>query len=156
MGVLGQGSSTSQQVLPLLLCPTKDRHRTTMNNHVQQQGKIFGLRHPFAVTWRQIYCSTLTDWSRTLMHLPRPGARFPLWMVGVIAPSLGQPRSPGEDGKWKAERAPPWVDGQGEFHAHGRLFPLFTLAQLGTDVEQQWIDLFNSRERVMVYAIRLP
>ena len=39
---------------------------------------------------------------------------------------------------------------QGKFHTHGRLS-----VQIGTDNEQQWINLSNSRGRVLVYAFRL-
>ena len=47
------------------------------------------------------------------------------------------------------------VVGQGEFHAHGRFYPTYSV-QLGTDVEQQGIELSNNRGRVLVYAFRLP
>jgi hypothetical protein len=36
------------------------------------------------------------------------------------------------------------VVGQGEFRAHGRFFSTYSV-QLGTDVEQQWIDFSNNR-----------
>jgi hypothetical protein len=47
------------------------------------------------------------------------------------------------------------VVGQGKFHTHGRFFPTY-FVQLGTDNEQQWIDISNSRGRVLVYAFHLP
>jgi hypothetical protein len=47
------------------------------------------------------------------------------------------------------------VVGQGEFHVHDRIFPTYSV-QLGSDNEQEWIDLSNSKGRVLVYAFRLP
>lgn len=49
----------------------------------------------------------------------------------------------------------PGIVRQGKFHTHGRFFSTYSV-QLGTDNEQQWINLSNSRGRVLVYAFRLP
>jgi hypothetical protein len=47
------------------------------------------------------------------------------------------------------------VVGQGEFRAHRRFFPTYSV-QLGTDNEQQYIDMSNNGGRVLLYAFRLP
>ena len=64
-------------------------------------------------------------------------------------------RKGGEDWARKGKDPHHGVVGQGKFHTHGRFFLTYSV-QLGTDNEQQWINMSNSRGRVLVYAFRLP
>jgi hypothetical protein len=53
-------------------------------------------------------------------------------------------RKRGNDWPSKGKDSHRGIVGQGKFHAHGRFFPIYSV-QLGTDNEQQWIKLSNSR-----------
>jgi hypothetical protein len=48
----------------------------------------------------------------------------------------------------QGKRTPPWGCWAREFHAHSRFFSTYSV-QLGTNNEQQWIDMSNSRGSVL-------